>query len=92
MRNKSVRKGRDPLPQHFDTLEEVAEFWGNHDSGDYEEYFRDVECKFDIKKKSHLISMDDALYKEVRAVARKKRVPAEKLVTRWIKEKLRSAA
>jgi hypothetical protein len=32
------------------------------------------------------------LYKEVSAVAKKKRIPTEKLVTRWIKEKLRSAA
>ena len=67
-------------------------FWDTHDSGDYEEYFTDVECRFDIKKKTHLISLDGSLYKEVSAVAKKKRIPTEKLVTRWIKEKLRSAA
>lgn len=84
-------KRRDPLPEHFGSLEEAAEFWDTHDSGDYEEYFSDVECKFDIKKRTHLISMDSSLY-EVRAVAKKKRIPADKLVSRWIKEKLRSAA
>jgi CopG antitoxin of type II toxin-antitoxin system len=83
---------RDPLPEHFDSLEEAAEFWDTHDSGDYEEYFTDVEGKFDIKKKSYLISMDGSLYDEVRAIAKKKRIPPDKLIIRWMKEKLRSAA
>ena len=90
-RSKTTKRS-DPLPEHFGSLEEAAEFWDTHDSGDYEEYFKDVECKFDIKKRTHLISMDGSLYDEVRAVAKKKRIPADKLVSRWIKEKLRSAA
>ncbi|MGZ8843457.1 MAG: CopG family antitoxin [Pyrinomonadaceae bacterium] len=91
-RKKGKTKERDPLPDHFDSLEEAGEFWDTHSSADYEEYFHDVECKFDIKKKTRLISMDGSLYNEVRAVAKKKRIPADKLVSRWIKEKLRSAA
>jgi CopG antitoxin of type II toxin-antitoxin system len=94
MANKRSKKttARDSLPEHFSSLEEAAEFWDTHDSGDYEEYFKDVDCKFNIKTRTHLISMDSALYDEVRAIAKKKRIPTEKLVTRWIKEKLRSAA
>ncbi len=90
-RSKKTKR-RDPLPAHFNSLEEAGEFWDTHDSGDYEEYFEDVECRFDIKKRTHLISMDGSLYNEVRALARKKRIPADKLVSRWVKEKLRSAA
>lgn len=78
------------MPEHFATLEEAAEFWDTHDSGDYEEYFVDVEVEVDLKKRSLVV--DGKLYDEVRAVAKKKRVPLEKLVSRWIKEKLRSAA
>jgi len=88
-RSKTTKR-RDPLPEHFSSLEEAGEFWDTHDSGDYEEYFEDVECVFDIKKRT--ISVDSALYNEVRAIAKKKRIPADKLVSRWIKEKLRSAA
>ena len=29
-----TRNARDPLPEHFDSLEEAAEFWDTHDSGD----------------------------------------------------------
>ena len=85
-------KARDPLPEHFDTVEEAAEFWDTHSTADYEEYFKEVDCQFDIKKRTHLISIDGAVYDRIRAIAKKKRIPADKLVSRWIKENLRSAA
>jgi CopG antitoxin of type II toxin-antitoxin system len=87
-----TKKKRDPLPEHFASIEEAAAFWDTHDSGDYDEYFVDVECEVELKKRTLRISVDGALYDEVRAIAKKKRIPADKLVSRWIKEKLRSAA
>ena len=83
-------KKRDPLPEHFASVEEAAEFWDTHDSSDYDEHFVNIDVEVDLKKRS--LTVDGKLYNEVRAVARKKRIPTEKLVTRWIKEKLRSAA
>ena len=85
-----TNKRRDPLPEHFKSLEEAGEFWDTHDSGDYEEYFVDVDCKVDLKQRT--IVVDSSLYNQVRAIAKKKRIPTNKLVSRWIKEKLRSAA
>jgi hypothetical protein len=83
-------KKQDPLPEHFASVEEAAEFWDTHDSSDYDEHFVDVDVEVDLKKRS--LTVDGKLYDEVRAIAKKKRIPTEKLVTRWIKEKLRSAA
>jgi hypothetical protein len=54
------------------------------------EHFVDVDFEVDLKKRS--LTVDGKLYEEVRAIAKKKRIPADKLVSRWIKEKLRSAA
>jgi hypothetical protein len=85
-------KARDPLPEHFNTIEEAGEFWDTHSTADYEEYFKEVDSHFDIKKRTHLISIDGAVYDRIRAIAKKKRIPADKLVSRWIKERLRSAA
>ena len=50
----------------------------------------DVDVEVDLKKRSLVV--DRSLYDEVPALAKRKRIPTEKLVTRWIKEKLRSAA
>ena len=82
-----VQKSRDPLPEHFRSLEEAAEFWDTHDSADYEEYMRDVEFDVDIKRRTYLVSLDGDLYRKVRAIAREKGVPTETLVNRWIEEK-----
>ncbi|MDT5159068.1 MAG: hypothetical protein QOC99_804 [Acidobacteriota bacterium] len=80
-------KRRSPLPEHFDSLEQAAEFWDTHDSADYEEYMSGVEFEADVKKRTYLISLDGELYRKVDAIARKKGVPAEALVNRWIEEK-----
>ena len=81
---------RDLLPEQFASIEEAAEFWDTHDSGDYDEYFVSVDCKVELKKRS--LQIDGVLYEELRSLAKKKRVPPDTLVNRWIKEKLRDAA
>ena len=55
-------KARDPLPEHFNSIEEAAEFWDTHSTADYEEYFKEVDCEFDIKKRTHLILIDGTVY------------------------------
>lgn len=35
---------KDPLPETFDTFEEMAEFWDTHDVTDCEEYLTPVEA------------------------------------------------
>ena len=47
----------------------------------------DVEFEVDIKRRTYLISLDGELYRKVYAIARKKGIPAETLVNRWIEEK-----
>lgn len=83
----ATKKVRDPLPEHFNSLEEAAEFWDTHDSGDYDEYFKDVEFEVDLKPRTHLVEIEGALYDKVRAIAKRKRVATNKLVNRWLEEK-----
>ena len=85
-RNK-VKK-RDPLPEQFDNLEEAIEFWDTHSLADYEEYWKDVKCKIDIKRRTYQISVDSNLYQKLRRVARDRGVSAETLVNLWLQEKI----
>ena len=87
-----TKKPVDPLPEEFASLEEAAEFWDTHDTVDYEQFMRDVEFEVDLKPRTHLVTIEGRVYDRVRAVAKKRRVPIDKLVSRWIEEKLRSAA
>lgn len=85
-KNKTVKK-RDPLPERFNTIEEAAEFWDTHDSADYEEYMRDVECQVNIKRRTYMISLDSNLYRKLRVIAKERGVQPETLVNLWLQEK-----
>jgi hypothetical protein len=85
-KNKSTKK-RDPLPERFTTIEEAAEFWDTHDSADYEEYMRDVECRVNIKRRTYMISLDSDLYRKLRLIAKERGVKPETLVNLWLQEK-----
>lgn len=51
---------------------------------------REVRFDVDIRKVVHLYAIDDALDAELEGIARKLKTSSEKLVERWIKEKLRT--
>ncbi|HJR08946.1 MAG TPA: CopG family antitoxin [Pyrinomonadaceae bacterium] len=85
-KNKTVKR-RNPLPEHFNTIEEAAEFWDTHDSADYEEYMRDVECQVNIKRRTYMISLDSDLYRKLRVIAKERGVKPETLVNLWLQEK-----
>ncbi len=82
-----TRKKRDPLPERFTSIEEAAEFWDTHDSADYEEYMRDVECRINIKRQTYMISVDSNLYRKLRVIAKERGVKPETLVNLWLREK-----
>ncbi|HEX8129965.1 MAG TPA: CopG family antitoxin [Pyrinomonadaceae bacterium] len=85
-KNKIVKK-RDPLPERFTSIEEAAEFWDTHDSADYEEYMRDVECQVNIKRRTYMVSLDSELYSKLRIIAKERGVKPETLVNLWLQEK-----
>lgn len=85
--NTKVKRRPDPLPEHFRNLDEAAEFWDTHDSADYEEHMREVECEVDIQRRVHLVSLDTDLYLRVNAIAQTRGVLAETLVNLWVQEK-----
>ncbi|GAB4441816.1 MAG: hypothetical protein Fur0044_38280 [Anaerolineae bacterium] len=40
----SVWHSKDPLPETFETFEEMAEFWNTHDVTDYEDFLTPIEA------------------------------------------------
>ena len=83
---------KKPKLPKADSIQKLAEFWDTHDTVDYEEFMRDVEFEVDLKPRTHLVTIEGRVYDRVRAVAKKRRVPIDKLVSGWIEEKLRDAA
>lgn len=89
---KNRTKKRDPLPEHFNSLEEAGEFWDTHDSADYEEYMIPVHFEVELKPRAHKVEIADQLMRKVRKLASRQGVAAETLINRWVQEKVAAAS
>lgn len=88
---KSVNRleDRDPLPETFNSLEELGEFWDTHDSADYEDLMEEVEFEINLplrETRSYAIAKD--LSARLQQIARQQGVSTETLINLWLQEKL----
>jgi hypothetical protein len=83
----------DPLPETFDSFEEMAEFWDTHDITDYEEYLTPVEMEVvSSPKHEYVITLSDTLDTKLRQIQKKEGVSLTTLVNLWVQEKLQQSS
>ena len=77
------------LPETFDTLEEIAEFWETHDLTDYESYLTPVEATVAMHPThEYVISLSDLLNTLLQQRVQQEGVSLNTLVNLWVQEKL----
>jgi len=78
-----------PLPEEFETLEELAEFWDTHDLTDYAESLAPVHLKV-VAEPTHeyVITLSDSLNAKMREAEKREGVPVGTLVNLWVQERL----
>jgi hypothetical protein len=86
------KKSKDVLPENFETLEELSEFWDTHSTADYEEVMEPVEVEIDLSSSKVYCPVAKDLLLQVRQQARKQGVSTETLINLWLQEKLRVSA
>ena len=87
------KPSRDPLPETFDTIEEIAEFWDAHDITDYEEYLTPVEANISAQPKhEYVITLSDTLDALLHKAQQKEGVSLNTLINLWVQEKLQQYA
>ncbi len=80
---------RDPLPETFDTFEEMAEFWDTHDVTAYEEYLTPVEATISVQPNhEYVLTLSSTLDSLLRKVQKAEGVPLNTLINLWVQEKL----
>ncbi|MCI0693743.1 BrnA antitoxin family protein [candidate division KSB1 bacterium] len=84
-------KKRDPIPEHFKSIEEAADFWDSHDLADYWDLTREVHFDVDIQRRVFLTALEPELAKKITACARQQGVSSETLINVWLTEKLAAA-
>jgi hypothetical protein len=82
------KKQSEPIPEHFDTIEEAAEFWDEHDLGDYWAQTRAVEFTVDIQRRQFLTALEPQLAQRLAECARQQGVSTETLINVWLSERL----
>ena len=81
------KKKRDPIPKHFKSVEEAAEFWDSHDLADYWDVTREEHFEVDIQRRVFLTALEPTLAKKLTALAHKQGVSTETLINVWLTER-----
>ncbi len=73
----------------FKTLEEAAKFWDTHDFEDYVEDTEPVTVKVKIARRTKTLTvpLDWVVFRRIEALAAKRGVRTETIVSSWLKER-----
>lgn len=75
---------------HFETYEEAAEWFDEHDMSAYKYRMEPVDFHADLRKNRDWVELEHELARYVRKIARERKVPTRLLVNEWLKERLES--
>jgi CopG antitoxin of type II toxin-antitoxin system len=78
-----------PLPQN---LVDLVEFFETHDMGEYLDQMPEAHFEVNIKKRTHLIAIDEEIADQLTAIAKSKKTSSESLVNSWLKEKIQKSS
>lgn len=82
------KKQIDLLPEEFESYEEAAEFWDNHDTTDYSDEFETVKAEVSLKRRRYEVEIDADLMPALAEQAHKRGVAVKSLVSEYLREKL----
>lgn len=69
------------------TISEASDYFDEHDIFEFEGVKEVTDIKFKLKKKKY-VGVDMALYKKIRARAKKLHTTEDSLIQDWLKEKV----
>lgn len=73
------------------SLDALVEYFDTYDLGDEWEKMPEVKFDIEIKKRTHLVAISEDILERISTIAKKRHVPAEKLINTWLEEKMLEA-
>ncbi|MBC8230450.1 hypothetical protein H8E77_12960 [bacterium] len=83
-----MAKSKSKNLPNFKSLDELVNFFDTNDLGEYWDEMPEAHFEVDIKKRTHLFSLDTELAGKLTEIARLRRVSSETLINAWLKEKI----
>lgn len=79
-----------PLPR-TDSIDQLIELFDTHDMGEYWDQMPEASFEIDIRRRKHVVTLDDDLAGKVAKIARSRKVSSEALINALLREKLAEA-
>lgn len=74
------------------SVKELADFFETQDMGNYWEQMPEAHFEVNIKKRKHLVALEEDIVDKLTEIAKSKKVSSESLINTWLKDKIRRAA
>lgn len=81
-------KNKSKVLPNFESLNDLVDFFDTHDLGEYWDEMPESNFEVDLKKKTHLFSIDSDLAVRLTEIAKSRHVASQVLVNNWLKEKI----
>ena len=75
------------LPR-FGSIDELVDFFETHDMGEYWSQMPEAHFDVSIKRRRHLVAIDEEIIAKLDEIAKSKQVSSEALINSWLKEKI----
>jgi hypothetical protein len=82
------KKEIDPTPDHFDSYDDAADFWDEHDTTDYLDEFRTVEAVTELHERLYEIQVDENVAKLLREKAKQRGTTTRHLASEILRQQL----
>ena len=87
-----MEKNRRKTPPRLKSVKELVEFFETHDMGDYWEKMPEAHFDVNIKRRRHLVALEEDIVDKLTEIAKSKKVSSESLINAWLKDKIRRAS
>lgn len=87
-------KSKAPIPEEFNSIEQIQDFWDEHSTADYWDEMEDMDLqlspalksKLELRKLYHLLGFSAEQIAEIEAKAKLENLNSKQLIRKWILE------
>jgi len=79
----------EPIPDRFESFDDLANFWETHELTDYENQINEVKYKISpAPTRQFILTLSDELTKKLRKAVQREGVSMQTLINLWVQERL----
>lgn len=86
-----MEKNKSKTLPRSKSVKELVDFFETHDMGDYLDQMPEVHFDVNIRRRRHLVALEEDIVDKLTQIAKLKKVSSESLINTWLKDKIRRA-